>query len=379
MRLKNLIDIEKKYQNQSINILLRCDLNITENDFSRIDLSVPTIKKLLKFKFVNKVIICSHLGRPKGQDNVFSLAHNVLPELEKKISNKIEFLNYEEDLKFSNFYSSSSRLFLLENIRFFNGEETNDKDLNIFLSSLCDVFINDAFGASHRKHSSVYGVSFFIDSYAGILLENEYKVLEEISSSKKNNSVLILGGAKIQDKSGILINLVDKVDKIIIGGGMISNFLQDKLSNDLFKIFDKNREKFYIPEDLLVSETLMPDSKTEVINSDEYHESFKILDIGNRSLKSINKILDNMQIVLWNGSMGIFEWEHCSIGTRGLLEILESNKNLKTFSGGGSTIEAINRFSNKSSFEHVSSGGGAFLEMLEKGVLPGMKNLFINE
>ena len=379
MRLKNLVDIKKKYQKKSINIFLRCDLNVTDNDLSRIDLSVPTIQKLLQFNFVDKVIICSHLGRPKGPENNLSLIHNVLPELEKKIDNNIEFLNYDDDLNFSNFYSSSNRLFLLENIRFFAGEENNDKNLSSSLASLCDVFVNDAFGTSHRKHSSVYGISSLIDSYAGFLLENEYKILERLSSSSKKNSVLILGGAKIEDKSGILNNLVDKVDKIIIGGGMISNFLQNKLSDDLTKIFDNNRDKFYVPEDLLVSENLSPDSKTKIINSDEYIGSLKILDIGTKSLNSISKIINNMQIALWNGSMGIFEWEHCSIGTRGLLDILVSNKNLKTFSGGGSTIEAINRFSNKSSFEYVSSGGGAFLEMLEKGVLPGMENILINE
>ena len=379
MRLKNLADIEEKYQKKSINIFLRCDLNITENDSSRIDLSAPTIQRLLKYKFVNKVIICSHLGRPKDQECNLSLSKKVLPELEKKIGTKIDFLEYEENLKFSNFISSSNKLFLLENIRFFNGEENNDHNLNVLLSSHCDVFVNDAFGVSHRKHSSVYGVSFLVDSYAGILLENEYKILEELSSSAKSKSVLILGGAKIEDKSGILNNLVNNVDKIIIGGGMISNFLLNKLSDDLKYIYNKNIDKFYIPEDLLVSESLSQNSKTKLISSVEYSGNLKILDIGTKSLKSISKIINNMQIALWNGSMGIFEWEHCSIGTKGLLDILVLNKNLKTYCGGGSTIEAINRFSDKLLFEHVSSGGGAFLEMLEKGILPGMENLFKDE
>ena len=191
MRLKNLVDIKEKYQGKSINIFLRCDLNITDNDSSRIDFSVPTIQKLLKFKFVNKVIICSHLGRPKGQESNFSLSKKVLPELEKKIGTKIEFLEYEENLKFSNFISSPNKLFLLENIRFFNGEENNDHNLNAILSSFCDVFVNDAFGASHRKHSSVYGISYLVDSYAGILLEKEYKILEELSNSTKSKSCLL--------------------------------------------------------------------------------------------------------------------------------------------------------------------------------------------
>ena len=160
MKLKTLSDFKNKYRNQTVNIFLRCDLNITENDLSRIEMSIPTIKKLLSYNFVNKIVICSHLGRPKSREVGLSLYNKVHKYLEMKLEREISFIDYKENLNFSEFFSSKDKIFLLENIRFFDGELNNSKLLSRALSSMCDVFINDAFGASHRKHSSVYGVSF---------------------------------------------------------------------------------------------------------------------------------------------------------------------------------------------------------------------------
>ena len=379
MNLKDLHDLEKKYNNRNINVFLRCDLNITENDLSRIYLSIPTIKQLIGFKFINKIIICTHLGRPNLRDNEFSLINRVHPELEKILDKNIEFIKYDEKLEFESFKESKNKIFLLENIRFFNGEKENDFQLSSALASLCDVYVNDAFGSSHRNHSSVYGISLIMDSYAGYLLKKEFSILDSLFSTTSGKLVLILGGAKIDDKVGILVNLIDKVEKVIVGGGMIANFLTNNLNDRLNEIYKKNIEKFYIPEDLLVSENFSKNSTTKTIFSENFDDSLKILDIGKKSLSSIEIILKEMETVLWNGSMGVFEWEHCSIGTKGLINILSSNKKLKSYAGGGSTIEAINNFGKFSSFEHVSSGGGAFLEMLEKGILPSIKNLLKDE
>ncbi|MBK65488.1 MAG: phosphoglycerate kinase [Chloroflexi bacterium] len=379
MNLKDLHDLEKKYNNRNINVFLRCDLNITENDLSRIYLSIPTIKQLIGFKFINKIIICTHLGRPNLRDNEFSLINRVHPELEKILDKNIEFIKYDEKLEFESFKKSKNKIFLLENIRFFNGEKENDFQLSSALASLCDVYVNDAFGSSHRNHSSVYGISLIMDSYAGYLLKKEFSILDSLFSTTSGKLVLILGGAKIDDKVGILVNLIDKVEKVIVGGGMIANFLTNNLNDRLNEIYKKNIEKFYIPEDLLVSENFSKNSTTKTIFSENFDDSLKILDIGKKSLSSIEIILKEMETVLWNGSMGVFEWEHCSIGTKGLINILSSNKKLKSYAGGGSTIEAINNFGKFSSFEHVSSGGGAFLEMLEKGILPSIKNLLKDE
>ena len=379
MNLKDLHDLEKKYNNRNINVFLRCDLNITENDLSRIYLSIPTIKQLIGFKFINKIIICTHLGRPNLRDNEFSLINRVHPELEKILDKNIEFIKYDEKLEFESFKKSKNKIFLLENIRFFNGEKENDFQLSSALASLCDVYVNDAFGSSHRNHSSVYGISLIMDSYAGNLLKKEFSILDSLFSTTSGKLVLILGGAKIDDKVGILVNLIDKVEKVIVGGGMIANFLTNNLNDRLNEIYKKNIEKFYIPEDLLVSENFSKNSTTKTIFSENFDDSLKILDIGKKSLSSIEIILKEMETVLWNGSMGVFEWEHCSIGTKGLINILSSNKKLKSYAGGGSTIEAINNFGKFSSFEHVSSGGGAFLEMLEKGILPSIKNLLKDE
>ena len=375
MKLKTLSDFKNKYRNQTVNIFLRCDLNITENDLSRIEMSIPTIKKLLSYNFVNKIVICSHLGRPKSREVDLSLNNKVHKYLEIKLEREISFIDYKENLNFSEFFSSKDKIFLLENIRFFDGELNNSKLLSRALSSMCDVFINDAFGASHRKHSSVYGVSFLMDSYAGELMLKELSTITKINSTSSGKSVLIIGGAKIEDKSGILVNLIEKVDKIIIGGGMIANFLTKNLDKKLKEIYHTNKEKFYIPEDLLVSKNFSENSKKNIIHVSDYNDSLKIVDIGFKSIKSISELLKNIEIAIWNGSMGVFEWEQCSMGTKSLINLLKEN-NIKTYAGGGSTIEAINKFDHKSSFEHVSSGGGAFLELLEKETLPGIENLY---
>ena len=375
MKLKTLSDFKNKYSNQKVNIFLRCDLNITENDLSRIEMSIPTIKKLLSYNFVNKIVICSHLGRPKSREVDLSLNNKVHKYLEMKLEREISFIDYKENLNFSEFFSSKDKIFLLENIRFFDGELNNSKLLSRALSSMCDVFINDAFGASHRKHSSVYGVSFLMDSYAGELMLKELSTITKINSTSSGKSVLIIGGAKIEDKSGILVNLIEKVDKIIIGGGMIANFLTKNLDKKLKEIYHTNKEKFYIPEDLLVSKNFSENSEKNIIHVSDYNDSLKIVDIGFKSIKSISELLKNIEIAIWNGSMGVFEWEQCSMGTKSLINLLKEN-NIKTYAGGGSTIEAINKFDHKSSFEHVSSGGGAFLELLEKETLPGIENLY---
>ena len=172
-----------------------------------------------------------------------------------------------------------------------------------------------------------------------------------------------------------MVNLIEKVDKIIIGGGMIANFLTKNLDKKLKEIYHNNKEKFYIPEDLLVSKNFSENSEKNIIHVSDYNDSLNIVDIGFKSIKSISELLKNIEIAIWNGSMGVFEWEQCSMGTKSLINLLKEN-NIKTYAGGGSTIEAINKFDHKSSFEHVSSGGGAFLELLEKETLPGIENLY---
>ena len=214
-----------------------------------------------------------------------------------------------------------------------------------------------------------------MDSYAGELMLKELSTITKINSTSSAKSVLIIGGAKIEDKSGILVNLIEKVDKIIIGGGMIANFLTKNLDKKLKEIYHNNKEKFYIPEDLLVSKNFSENSEKNIIHVSDYNDSLNIVDIGFKSIKSISELLKNIEIAIWNGSMGVFEWEQCSMGTKSLINLLKEN-NIKTYAGGGSTIEAINKFDHKSSFEHVSSGGGAFLELLEKETLPGIENLY---
>ena len=199
-------------------------------------------------------------------------------------------------------------------------------------------------------------------------LDNSVKVIEK----EGGNATGFLINA-IEENS--IENLIEKVDKIIIGGGMIANFLTRNLDKKLKEIYQTNKEKFYIPEDLLVTKNFSENSEKNIIHVSDYNDSLKIVDIGFKSIKSISELLKNIEIAIWNGSMGVFEWEQCSMGTKSLINLLKEN-NIKTYAGGGSTIEAINKFDHKSSFEHVSSGGGAFLELLEKETLPGIENLY---
>ncbi|MEC7921096.1 MAG: phosphoglycerate kinase [Chloroflexota bacterium] len=380
MNLFNLDDLKNDYKNVNINVFLRCDLNITENDYSRIDLSIPTILELLELDSVKKLIICTHLGRPKNSfDPELSTKNKIKPYLEEKLRRSIIHLNLNDNNDVEKLIKNVDKsIYLTENIRFSNGETSNGFGLISKIKSFSDVYVNDAFGASHRKHASVYGISNEIKSYAGRLLEKEAEVIDSLGSSK-SNTTLILGGAKIKDKVGILMNLVDKVQRILIGGGMVSSFLTKDFPETFSKkIYEDNRDKFFIPIDLVTANELTPESKTEKIDSELFNKDSFIVDIGPKTINEYSRIVNQSEIVIWNGSMGIFEWQSGYLGTKELIKSIMNSK-CKTYAGGGSTIESINSFGTKDSFEHISSGGGAFLELLESGSLVGIDNLIKNE
>ena len=380
MNLFNLDDLKNDYENVDINVFLRCDLNITENDFTRIDLSVPTILELIKFDSVKKLIICTHLGRPKSNfDSKLSTKNIIKPYLEKKLKKSIIHLDINDDNNINKLKNNSEKLiYLTENIRFYKGETNNSKALVDKIKSIADVYVNDAFGASHRKHASVYGISNEIKSYSGRLLEKETEVVDSLGNSN-SNTTLILGGAKIEDKAGILSNLVDKTQRILIGGGMVSSFITNDFPKTFNrKIYETNIDKFFVPDDLVKIKEFSPKSKPEIVNAKLYNKSSFIIDIGPKTINKYSEIVKDSETVIWNGSMGIFEWKSGCQGTKGLIKSIE-NSTCKAYAGGGSTIEAINSFGSKDSLEHISSGGGAFLELLESGSLVGIDNLIKNE
>ena len=378
---------------QGKKVLLRVDLNVpmkngAVTETSRIEKILPTIKLLIEKEA--KIIILSHIGRPKGKIvNGMSL---------KPISKKLsEFLNkevlFDENQINENTISkinkiSNSSIIMLENIRFNEGEETNDKEFSKKISSLGDIYINDAFSCSHRAHASIEGITKYIPSYFGLQITEEINALKRITSEIKKPITLIIGGSKISTKIKIIKNLISKFDDIIIVGGMANTILKhtgskigksiyDRDCENLIKeILEKSKEhncQINCPTDVVVSKDLNGIGKNKEISEIESDEI--ILDIGPKTILSIKKIIDNSNTVLWNGPPGYFENSNFANGTKQIIKII-TEKTLKdkifSVAGGGETVAAINKFNKFESFTFVSTAGGAFLEFLEGKKLPGI-------
>ena len=391
----------KNISNQNIDfngkkVLLRVDLNVpmkngSITELSRIEKIIPTIKLLLEKKA--KIIILSHIGRPKGK---FIEGMSLKP-----ISKKLETLLNRNILFYENIINKntlaeinkiqSGSIIMLENIRFNKGEEINDIEFSKNLSNLGDIFVNDAFSCSHRSHASVEGITKFIPSYFGLQISQEIEALKKITSEIKKPITLIIGGSKISTKINIINNLVKKFNNIIIVGGMANTILkhtgckvgksicEDNCESLIREIFDFSKKyncKIVCPEDVVVSKNIEGDGTNKNIN--EIGEDEMILDIGPKTIISIKKIINESNTVLWNGPAGYFENPNFQNGTKEILESI-SNKTIndKIFSvaGGGETVAAINKFKKLESFTFVSTAGGAFLEYLEGKALPGIKAL----
>ncbi len=377
-------------------VLLRVDLNVPMKngaitETSRIEKIIPTINLLLEKQA--KIIIMSHIGRPKGK---------VVKGMSlKPISEKLSFLLKKEVLFNNDLVNENTRLeinkisnasiIMLENIRFNEGEETNDIKFSKKISTLGDIYVNDAFSCSHRSHASVEGITKYIPSYFGLQIAEEINALKKITSEIKKPVSLIIGGSKISTKIKIINNLIKKFDNIIIVGGMANTMLKHTGINvgksiceydcgSLIKEILENSKKYNceitIPKDVIVSKSLNGSGKEKNIN--KIGENEIILDIGSKTISSIEKIINNSKTVLWNGPAGYFENPNFQNGTKQILELIsEKTKNDKIFSvaGGGETVAAINKFKKINSFTFVSTAGGAFLEHLEGKELPGIKAL----
>jgi len=382
---------------QNKRIILRLDLNVPIiekkiQDNSRIMMCIPFIKTLIKKKA--KIIIISHLGRPKGfKDNSLSLMP-VYKFLKEKIQTNIYFyagdINKETKEKFS--YLKEGEIILLENIRFFDGEIKDDEKFAKMLASLGDMYINDAFSCSHRKQASVHGITKYVkESYAGPLLNKEISAINAVIHDKKKPITCIIGGSKISTKISVISNLIKNVDNIVIVGAMANNFLTfkgikvgksllEKGANEIIaKIYseaEKNNCNILIPVDCNVSKDFAGTGKIKEIDSVDENEI--ILDIGFKTIKNIENIINRSNTVLWNGPAGYFENENFLIGTTAIAKKISENtenKSLISILGGGDTISAINKSKNKFSFTHLSTAGGAFLEFLEGKDLPGLSVL----
>ena len=377
-------------------VLLRVDLNVpikngAITETSRIKKVIPTIKLLIEKQA--KIIILSHIGRPNG-----TVAKGMSLE---PISKKLASLLNQEVLFNKNIINkntlsevnkiSNGSIMMLENIRFNQGEELNNKEFCKKISNLGDIYVNDAFSVSHRSHASVEGITKFIPSYFGLQITEEINALKKITSEIKKPITLVIGGSKISTKIKIINNLIKKFNNIIIVGGMANTMLKhtgskigksicehdcENLIKEILENSNKYNCKITLPIDVMVSKNLQDNGKEK--NIEEINDDEMILDIGTKTISFIKKIINNSNTVLWNGPAGYFENPNFQNGTKQILEIItQKTKNDKIFSvaGGGETVAAINKFKKFNSFTFVSTAGGAFLEHLEGKTLPGIKAL----
>ncbi len=397
-----MIKINKLDESLSIEgkrALLRVDFNVPINDGtitedSRIEKVLPTIKFLINKKA--KIIIIAHLGRPKGKIVPGLTLKPIAKKLSSYLNQDVVFLNESiGSLAIQNSKKiSNGKILLLENIRFYKEEELNSASFAKELSKIGDIYINEAFPCSHRTHASVCEITKHIDSFAGKQLLEEISAIKMLTDNAKKPITCIIGGSKISTKSGILINLIKKMQNIVIVGAMANTFLKYKGYNIGQSIFEKNQENLIeniiqqskknncnliLPEDVITSKN--HNSKGVLKNLDQISDNNLILDIGEKTLQNIFKVIDKSKTVLWNGPAGYFEIDEFSIGSKKIANKISNNtktKSLISIAGGGDTVAAINKFKCSNGFTYLSTAGGAFLELLEGKMLPGIKALEIN-
>jgi phosphoglycerate kinase len=380
---------KEKFNNKKC--LLRLDLNIPLSesgeilDDTRIIESKPSIDFLINQGA--KVIIISHIGRPKGEFVEKLSFKHLINEIELRIKKEIVFINYKDQKDALNIINSKDNgtLFMLDNLRFNSGEENNEDSFINYLSGIADVFINDGFGTIHRNHASITGIANKINSYGGILLEKEIKNISECMLSESSKSTAILGGAKISDKIPIIENISSSFDNLVITGGMIKPFLiaSGKISNSIDLQNDKevqiakkilsNNKKLIIPEQLICAKSL--EDEPILLNASQIEDTDNIYDIGPNSLSEISNLILNSDKIIWNGPPGVYENQSFQNGTKTIVKAIINSESKITVAGGGSTVAAINYFNSADYFSHISTGGGAFLSLLEGKFLQGIEVL----
>ena len=377
-------------------VLFRLDLNVPLNkdiitDDTRIVKILPTLEFLIKNN--SKIIIISHIGRPKGEWNDIFSMKPVCEYINKKINKQVKLIkkNIFQLKKEQLFLNSEDQVLFLENIRFYKNEEENDMNFSKHLASLGDLFINDAFSCSHRAHASICEISKYIPSYVGLQFEAEVNALEKVTNNIKKPITCIIGGSKISTKISIIKNLIPRFDNIIIVGGMANNVLKYKgysigksiqenncetSINDIFKVSKNYPCSIILPEDVAVGKTMDGNAKIKELNQIENDDI--ILDIGPKTINKIKSIINKSKTILWNGPAGYFENPQFSKGSFEIgNQIANQNKLDQIFSvaGGGDTFALINDINILDNFNFVSTAGGAFLEFLEGKELPGIKAL----
>ncbi len=379
-------------------VLVRCDFNVplkdgVITDENRITGALPTIKYLMDQGA--KVILCSHMGRPKGEFNMkYSLAP-VAKRLSERLGVEVALAAdvIGEDAKAKAAALKDGEVMLIENVRFHKEEEKNDPAFSKELASLAEIFVNDAFGTAHRAHSSTAGVADYLPAVCGYLIQKEIDIMGGALSDPKRPFVAILGGAKVSDKIGVINNLIEKVDTLIIGGGMAYTFFralgnttgssiceEDKL--DLAReLIAKARAKginFLLPVDNVIAREYKEDSTFMRIYSDSIPDGWMGLDIGEKTQELYSKSIAGAGTVIWNGPMGVSEWENFASGTKAVAKAVAESGSISII-GGGDSAAAVENLGYADKMTHISTGGGASLEFLEGLELPGIACLMDKE
>lgn len=372
-------------------ILVRVDYNVPIKegkvvDDTRIRAAMPTLNYLLEHGAA--VILCSHLGRPKGgPDPKYSL-RPVAEYLSEILGTPVAF---SEDCigpiaQAAAQAMTPGSVLILENTRFHPEEEKNDESMAQQLASLADVYVNDAFGSAHRAHASTEGVAHYLPAVAGFLMEEEIRYLGQAIANPKRPFVAILGGAKISDKIGVIRNLLSKADQILIGGGMANTFfkaqgypvgdslVEDDVLDTARQLLQEAGTRLRLPIDVAIGDRFDTQAEKKVISMGPIPDQWRILDIGPETVKSFGKALNNAGTVVWNGPMGVFEFPQFAEGTIGVARAV-AESNAVSIIGGGDSVAAINQAGLADRITHISTGGGASLEMLEGLVLPGLSAL----
>ena len=379
------VDVNKK------RVLVRVDFNVPLKgdevaDDTRIRAALPTINYLLAHDAA--VILCSHLGRPKGKPDAELSLRPVAEHLAELLDEPVAFANdcigpvAEEAARELGF----GEVLVLENTRFHPGEKGNDPEMARQLASLADLYVMDAFGSAHRAHASTEGISNYLPAVAGFLMEKEIQYLGQVISDPQKPFIAILGGAKVSDKIGVIRNLLAKTDFVLIGGGMANTFFKaqgypvgDSLVED--DVLDTAREllqvagsRLRLPIDVVIANRFDNDAESKVMAMAPVPEGWRILDIGPETVAAYDKVLHDARTIVWNGPMGVFEFPKFAVGTFGVAEAVAESEAVSIV-GGGDSVAAINQSGLQDRITHISTGGGASLEMMEGKDLPGVAAL----